>query len=101
MNFVESSLKGQWQPKTKVLAGLAAQGTIAPGGVFIGDRGVDMTAARDHGLEAIGVGWGYGSREELTAAGAEQVFETVPDLDQWLRLRFPQAEVFDAFSRSE
>ena len=96
-----STLKGQWQPKTKVLAGLAAQGTIAPGGVFIGDRGVDMTAARDHGLEAIGVGWGYGSRDELTAAGAEQIFETVPDLDQWLRLRFPQAEVFDAFSRSE
>jgi phosphoglycolate phosphatase len=96
-----SSLKGQWQTKTKVLERLAAQGTIAPGGVFIGDRGVDMTAARDHGLEAIGVGWGYGSPEELAAAGAERIFATVADLDQWLRLRFPQAEVFDAFSRSE
>jgi phosphoglycolate phosphatase len=96
-----SSLKGRWQPKTEVLAGLAERGTIRPGGVFIGDRGVDMAAARDHGLEAVGVGWGYGSREELTAAGAERLFETVPELDAWLRLRFPQPERFDAFSRSE
>ena len=47
------------------------------------------------------MGWGYGTREELLAGGAERIFETVPELDQWLRLRFPQAEVFDAFSRSE
>jgi phosphoglycolate phosphatase-like HAD superfamily hydrolase len=60
-----------------------------------------MIAARDHGLEAIGVGWGYGSREELTAAGAEHTFDTVPKLDDWLRIRFPQPERFDAFSRSE
>ncbi len=96
-----SNLKGRWQPKTEVLAGLAARGTIQPGGVFIGDRGVDMSAARDHGLEAIGVGWGYGSHEELTGAGAERIFATVPELDAWLRIRFPQPERFDAFSRSE
>jgi phosphoglycolate phosphatase len=96
-----SSLKGQWQSKTEVLRRLAEQGTVWPGGVFIGDRGVDMAAARDHGLEAIGVSWGYGSREELAAAGAGHIFDTVPELDDWLRLRFPQAEIFDAFSRSE
>jgi len=96
-----STLKGRWQPKTEVLAGLARQGTIWPGGVFIGDRGVDMEAARDHGLEAIGVGWGYGSQDELRSAGADRIFDTVPELDAWLRIRFPQAEVFDAFSRSE
>jgi phosphoglycolate phosphatase len=96
-----SSLKGRWQPKSEVLAGLLKRGTIQPGGVFVGDRGVDMAAACDHGLEAIGVGWGYGSREELTAAGARHIFATVSDLDAWLRDRFPQAERFDAFSRSE
>lgn len=96
-----SSLKGRWQSKTEVLATLAQRGTIRPGGVFIGDRGVDMEAARTHGLEAIGVGWGYGSREELRGAGADRIFDTVPELDAWLRIRFPQAEVFDAFSRSE
>jgi len=96
-----STLKGRWQPKTDVLAGLAKQGTIWPGGVFIGDRGVDMAAARDHGLEPIGVMWGYGSREELTAAGAKHLFDSVPELDDWLRIRFPQPERFDAFNRSE
>ena len=96
-----STLKGQWQPKTEVLAGLAAQGTIWPGGVFIGDRGVDMAAAGDHGLDPVGVTWGYGSREELIAAGAKQLVDSVPDLDAWLRVRFPQPERFDAFSRSE
>jgi len=100
-DILGSSLKGRWQPKTEVLAGLVARGTIWPGGVFIGDRGVDMAAARDHGLEAIGVGWGYGSRAELTTAGAEHIFDTVPELDAWLRHRFPQPERFDAFSRSE
>lgn len=96
-----SSLKGQWQSKSEVLATLAAQGTIRPGAVFIGDRGLDMAAAREHGLEAVGVAWGYGSREELEAGGAERIFDAVPDLDAWLRIRFPEPEVFDAFSRSE
>lgn len=96
-----SSLKGRWQPKTEVVAGLLAQGTLWPGGVLIGDRGADMLAARTHGLEAIGVTWGYGSREELLADGAAQVLDSVPALDDWLRERFPQKEVFDAFSRSE
>jgi phosphoglycolate phosphatase len=96
-----STLKGRWQPKTEVLDGLAKQGTIWPGGVFIGDRGVDMQAARDHGLEPVGVTWGYGDRAELIAAGAEHLFDSVPELDDWLRIRFPQPERFDAFSRSE
>lgn len=96
-----STLKGKWQPKTEVLAGLIRQGTVWPGGVFIGDRGVDMEAARIHGLEAIGVTWGYGTREELLRAGAERLFDTASGLDAWLRHRFPQAEIHDAFTRSE
>ena len=96
-----STLKGRWQPKTDVVADLIARGTLKPGAVLVGDRGVDMVAARDHGLEAVGVGWGYGSREELQAAGAERIFDTVEALDAWLLVRFPQAEVFDPFSRSE
>ena len=96
-----STLKGKWQPKTEVLAGLARQGTIWPGGVFIGDRGVDMDGARTQGLEAIGVTWGYGSRGELANHGADHIFGTVAELDAWLRVRFPQPEIHDAFTRSE
>ncbi|APV48436.1 hypothetical protein BWI17_01290 [Betaproteobacteria bacterium GR16-43] len=38
---------------------------------MVGDRGVDMVAARLHGLAAVGALWGYGSADELVAAGAE------------------------------
>ena len=96
-----STLKGRWQPKTEVLTALAAQGAIWPGGVLIGDRGVDMEGARAHGLEAVGVLWGYGSQQELIQSGAQHLFATVSELDTWLRQRFPQPERFDAFSRSE
>ena len=47
---------------------------------MIGDRGVDMVAARHHGAHALGVTWGYGSREELREAGAHAFCETPGDL---------------------
>ena len=34
-------------------------------------RGADMVAARHHGVRAVGVLWGYGTREELEGAGAQ------------------------------
>src|SRR2546426_8443371 len=39
--------------------------------VMIGDRAADVLAARANGVRAIGVLWGYGSKPELRAAGAE------------------------------
>ena len=49
---------------------------IAPGdAAMIGDRGVDMRAARHHGLHGIGARWGYGTHDELTAAGAHSLCE--------------------------
>ncbi len=38
--------------------------------VVVGDRAVDIEAARAHGLIAVGVLYGYGSAEELAAADA-------------------------------
>ncbi len=38
--------------------------------VMVGDRKHDVLGARENGLPCIGVLYGYGSREELTAAGA-------------------------------
>lgn len=37
---------------------------------MIGDRRHDIAGARRHGMKSIGVLWGYGSRDELTQAGA-------------------------------
>lgn len=38
---------------------------------MVGDRDVDMVAARVHGLRAVGVSWGIGCQAELLDAGAD------------------------------
>lgn len=96
-----SDLKAAWQPKTVVLERLRRQGTIWPGGCFIGDRGDDMQAARDHGLRAVGVTYGYGSAEELRAGGAEVLIPSIAALDEWLHTELPDPEIHDPFSRAE
>lgn len=48
--------------------------------VMVGDRRHDIYGAHANGLEAIGVLYGYGSREELTAAGAEHLAADLNEL---------------------
>lgn len=47
---------------------------------MVGDRHFDMEGAAAAGVAAIGVLYGYGTKEELLAAGARSVAETVEDL---------------------
>ena len=49
--------------------------------VMVGDREHDVIGAHMAGLDVIGVLYGYGSREELTAAGADQIAETPEALE--------------------
>jgi phosphoglycolate phosphatase len=54
---------------------------LAPGAaVMIGDRGEDVEGARANGVRSIGVTWGYGSRAELEAAGADEIVSSVTEL---------------------
>lgn len=48
--------------------------------VMVGDRKYDITAAHEHGIHAIGVLWGVGSEEELSAAGADALARTPVEL---------------------
>ena len=48
--------------------------------VMVGDRSFDMVAAGAHGLPGIGVGWGIGSRAELTEAGARAIVAAPAEL---------------------
>ena len=48
--------------------------------VMVGDREHDVLAANEVGLDSIGVLYGYGSREELTAAGATYLAATPADV---------------------
>ena len=53
--------------------------------VMVGDRSFDVAGARAHGLPAIGVTWGIGSREELIAAGAAAVVDLPSELPAAVR----------------
>lgn len=48
--------------------------------VMVGDRMYDITAAREHGIPAIGVLWGIGTEQELLAAGAHTLARTPSEL---------------------
>lgn len=47
---------------------------------MVGDRKYDMEAAKKLGCRAIGVTYGFGTEEELKAAGADYIAETTSDI---------------------
>ena len=53
--------------------------------VMVGDRKHDVIGARENGLPCLGVLYGYGSREELTAAGAAALAADVGEMVAWLK----------------
>lgn len=57
--------------KREQLAGLIQSGTIDQSAIMIGDREVDISAAKANGLRSIGVLWGFGDINELSRAGAD------------------------------
>ena len=48
--------------------------------IMVGDRLHDIIGAKKNSLTSIGVLYGYGSREELSEAGADLMVETVDEL---------------------
>jgi hypothetical protein len=40
---------------------------------MVGDRKHDIVGARSNSVQSLGVLWGYGTREELEAAGASEI----------------------------
>jgi len=48
--------------------------------VMVGDRRYDILGAKANDMRALGVLWGYGSRDELMTAGADGLVATVPEL---------------------
>ena len=83
---VGSFLDGRRVAKAEVIAdALAALPGIGRAhALHVGDRRHDIDGARANGIGAIAVGWGYGSREELTSAGPQALVESVPALRRLL-----------------
>jgi phosphoglycolate phosphatase len=59
---------------------LADAGALAQNAFMIGDTVYDIHMGRAAGCRTIGVGWGYHPLDELRAAGADAVVETMEEL---------------------
>lgn len=80
-NIHGSELDGTRGDKRELIAHVLEQERIHPGdAMMIGDREHDIKGALANGVRAIGVLWGYGSREELIHAGASGLCEIPADL---------------------
>lgn len=76
-----AELSGERSTKAELVAHALDAECLAPAqACMIGDREHDVLGARAHGLKTIGVTWGYGSRSELEAAGADSVVDTLDAL---------------------
>lgn len=65
-----------------VLHALARLGTSPDDACYVGDAPFDIAAGRDAEVTTVGVTWGFFPREAL--AGADVVFDAVPDLARYL-----------------
>jgi phosphoglycolate phosphatase len=85
-HVVGSFLDGRRVEKAELVADALAllDGVARERAVLVGDRMHDIAGARANGIAAIGVGYGYGTREELEGAGAERVAESVAVLGRLL-----------------
>jgi phosphoglycolate phosphatase len=82
-----SELSGDRSDKGDLIAHvLRSERLLAEQTTMVGDRKHDIVGARRNGVRAFGVLWGYGSRDELAAAGADGLCENVGDLVRELTL---------------
>ena len=80
-----SELDGRLGDKAELIAHILDRESFdAAATVMIGDRRHDVIGARANRVRAIGVLWGYGSREELEQAGADLLCRAPPDLPHQL-----------------
>lgn len=75
-----SELDGRRSDKTELLAWAWQQEGNPADSVMIGDRRHDMIGATNNNMFAIGVAWGYGSVDELEAAGAAHIVHKPGDI---------------------
>jgi phosphoglycolate phosphatase len=76
-----SEFDGRLSVKSELIAHVVGTAGLNPQEtVMVGDRYHDVAGAIQNGIEPAGVLWGHGSREELSAAGAKQLFDTPDEL---------------------
>jgi len=72
---------GALDHKPELLAHILSQHNLLPSrSLMVGDRRNDISGAHAVGMRGLGVLWGYGTRDELETAGADQLVEWTTDL---------------------
>ena len=85
---VGSTLDGSISTKQQVLEELERR--MASWGIgkdemcLIGDTKYDAAGAKAFGIRCIGVSYGFGTREEMLAAGAEVVFDKIEEVETYI-----------------
>lgn len=78
-----SNLDGTRSRKKEVIRYVLDQNTIAAEqALMIGDREHDIIGAKGCGVASLGVTFGYGSEEELLAAGADYIAHQVEEISE-------------------
>jgi phosphoglycolate phosphatase len=85
-DFVSAQQPNVVVKKEDVLAKALSELNVADNStvVMIGDRRHDVEAAKAHGIDSIGVLWGYGDRDELENEGATHVVASAAELRELL-----------------
>ena len=79
-NVYGSELDGTRATKAELLKFAMDKNPGNAARIMIGDRRHDLAGALANDLEPIGVAWGYGSTQELEAAGASAIAQAPADL---------------------
>ncbi len=78
-----SELDGTRTNKVELIGHLLAEEGLDPAQtLMIGDRKHDLIGARSNGLQAVAVGYGFGSHEELTAEAPAYHFATLREMHE-------------------
>ncbi len=83
-----SEADGTLGEKADLIRHILAAESLRPGEtLMVGDRKYDVAGAKENGCLAVGVTYGYGSLEELTAAGADFLCHSPKDVAELLTAR--------------
>jgi phosphoglycolate phosphatase len=84
-HFADVIGNGRLEDKSDMVRELIERERVAhSAAAIVGDREHDIIAGKRNGISTIGVTYGYGSREELAAAGADSICESPAEITKAL-----------------
>ena len=79
-----AELDGTRSEKSDLIKYILETNSIKEPSLMVGDRKFDVIGALNNGIDALGVTYGYGSKEELTEAGAHHLCQSPDELYRWI-----------------